>query len=170
MVPFNYCFLFACQLQKTYYHCFSNQQKEQKFCKLLSKHSYFKPNTSLQHVSNCIMRCCMQIVFNVGIPIICFALCNFGEMMSFVAMLHVACQTSYVKNKCTHTDLPAPILSSYCKNKQKLSDDNFLQHGEVRNKTTFSRIISGLIAFDSRSRCLFTCLLNLGGCKCLGYP
>lgn len=43
-------------------------------------------------------------------------------------------------------------------------------HGEVRNKTTFSRIISGLIAFDSRSMCLFTCLLNLGGCKCLGYP
>lgn len=43
-------------------------------------------------------------------------------------------------------------------------------HGEVRNKTTFSRIIWGLIALDSCSMYLFTCLLNLGGCKCLGYP
>lgn len=66
---------------------------------------------------------------------------------------------------CLHTFYQAAVKIS--KNCQMIILCN---HGEVRNKTTFSRIISGLIAFDSCSMYLFTCLLNLGGCKCLGDP
>lgn len=66
---------------------------------------------------------------------------------------------------CLHTFYQAAVKIS--KNCQMIILCN---HGEVRNKTTFSRIISGLIAFDSCSMYLFTCLLNLGRCKCLGYP
>lgn len=35
------------------------------------------------------MRCCMQIVFNIDIPIICFTLYNFSEIISFVATFRV---------------------------------------------------------------------------------
>lgn len=40
----------------------------------------------------------------------------------------------------------------------------------MRNKNIFSRVISGLIVFDSLSIYLFAYLLNLGWYTCLGYP
>lgn len=66
---------------------------------------------------------------------------------------------------CLHTFYQAAVKIS--KNCQMII---LCKHGEVRNKTSSSRIISGVIAFDSCSMYLFTCLLNLGECKCLGYP
>lgn len=81
MVLFNYWVLFTCQLPKKKLSLLSNQLKEQKFCKLLSRHSYFRPNTSPRSVRNCIMQCCMQIVFNVAVSLTRFMLCNFIEMI-----------------------------------------------------------------------------------------
>lgn len=51
----------------------------------------------------------MQIVFNVGIPIICFTLCNFIEMTSFVAAFSVA-QFDTFNLACKKY-----ILSTHCK-------------------------------------------------------
>ena len=104
----------------------SNQLKEQKFCKLLSQRSSFRPNTSPQSVRNGTMQCCVRIVFNAAVKVIRFMLCNFIEMIPLSPLyrwLILTLRTYHLKysfdpipvNKATLSDRDASLHVSSCR-------------------------------------------------------